>query len=162
MAGQNSAKSGAKSSRGDKKIIATNRRARYEYSVEDTYEAGMVLTGTEVKSLRQGHAVINDGFLVIKDDEAWLHQINIPQYSHGNRENHEPVRKRKLLLSAREIHKINQKLTRQGFTAFPLELYFSGAWVKVLIGLGKGKKLYDKRQTEKERSARRELRDKDY
>jgi SsrA-binding protein len=100
--------------------------------------------------------------LVIKDDEAWLHQVNIPQYSHGNRENHEPTRKRKLLLKAREIAKIHQKLTRQGFTAFPLEIYFQGPWVKVLLGLGKGKKLYDKRQTEKERSARRELRNNDY
>lgn len=148
--------------RKDKQLIASNRRARYEYSVEDTYEAGIALTGTEVKSLRQGHAVITDGFLVIKDDEAWLHQINIPQYSHGNRENHEPTRKRKLLLKAREIAKIHQKLTRQGFTAFPLEIYFQGPWVKVLLGLGKGKKLYDKRQTEKERSARRELRNNDY
>ena len=148
--------------RKEKQLIASNRRARHEYSVEDTYEAGVVLTGTEVKSLRQGHAVITDGFLVIKDDEAWLHQINIPQYSHGNRENHEPTRKRKLLLKAREIAKINQKLTRQGFTAFPLEIYFQGPWVKVLLGLGKGKKLYDKRQTEKERSARRELRNNDY
>lgn len=148
--------------RKDKQLIASNRRARYEYSVEDTYEAGIALTGTEVKSLRQGHAVITDGFLVIKDDEAWLHQINIPQYSHGNRENHEPTRKRKLLLKAREIDKIHQKLTRQGFTAFPLEIYFQGPWVKVLLGLGKGKKLYDKRQTEKERSARRELRNNDY
>ena len=148
--------------RKEKQLIASNRRARHEYSVEDTYEAGIALTGTEVKSLRQGHAVITDGFLVIKDDEAWLHQINIPQYSHGNRENHEPTRKRKLLLKAREIAKINQKLTRQGFTAFPLEIYFQGPWVKVLLGLGKGKKLYDKRQTEKERSARRELRNNDY
>jgi SsrA-binding protein len=145
--------------RGHKRLIASNRRARHEYTVDDTYEAGLVLTGTEVKSLRQGNAVITDGFLVIKDGEAWLHQIHIPVYSHGNRENHEPVRKRKLLMRLREIAKLEQKLSKQGYTAFPLELYFKGPWVKVSIGLGKGKKLYDKRQTEKERSARRELRE---
>lgn len=147
--------------KGQKRLIASNRRARHEYTVDDTYEAGLVLTGTEVKSLRQGNAVITDGFLVIRDGEAWLHQIHIPVYSHGNRENHEPLRKRKLLMKLREIAKLEQKLSRQGYTAFPLELYFSGAWVKVSIGLGKGKKLYDKRQAEKERSARRELRERD-
>ena len=141
------------------KMIATYRKARHEYEVEDTYEAGLVLQGTEVKSLRAGHAVLNEGYVVITDDEAWLHQIQIPVYSHGNRENHSPKRKRKLLLHHREIQKIKRKIQQQGYTGFPLELYFKGHRVKVSIGIGRGKKLYDKRQSAKEKSARRELRD---
>lgn len=143
----------------NKRTISTNRRARHEYEVEDSYEAGLVLQGTEVKSLRQGSAVINEGYVVITDGEAWLHQVMIPEYSHGNRENHSPSRKRKLLLNHREIHKIQKKIAQQGYTAFALELYFKGPRVKVLIGIGRGKKLYDKRQSEKEKSARRELRE---
>ena len=143
----------------NKRPISTNRRARHEYEVEDSYEAGLVLQGTEVKSLRQGSAVINEGYVVITNGEAWLHQVMIPEYSHGNRENHSPSRKRKLLLNHREIHKIQKKIAQQGYTAFALEMYFKGPRVKVLIGIGRGKKLYDKRQSEKEKSARRELRE---
>ena len=143
----------------NKRTVSTNRRARHEYEVEDSYEAGLVLQGTEVKSLRQGSAVINEGYVVITNGEAWLHQVMIPEYSHGNRENHSPSRKRKLLLNHREIHKIQKKIAQQGYTAFALELYFKGPRVKVLIGIGRGKKLYDKRQSEKEKSARRELRE---
>ena len=141
------------------KTIATNRKARHEYEVEDSYEAGLVLQGTEVKSLRQGSAVISEGYVVITEGEAWLHQVMIPEYSHGNRENHSPSRKRKLLLNHREIHKINKKTSQAGYSAFALELYFKGPRVKILIGVGRGKKLYDKRQSEKEKSARRELRE---
>ncbi|MAD61043.1 MAG: SsrA-binding protein [Myxococcales bacterium] len=143
----------------NKRTISTNRRARHEYEVEDSYEAGLVLQGTEVKSLRQGSAVINEGYIVITNGEAWLHQVMIPEYSHGNRENHSPSRKRKLLLNHREIHKVQKKIAQQGYSAFALELYFKGPRVKVLIGIGRGKKLYDKRQSEKEKSARRELRE---
>lgn len=143
----------------NKRTISTNRRARHEYEVEDSYEAGLVLQGTEVKSLRQGSAVINEGYVVITNAEAWLHQVMIPEYSHGNRENHSPSRKRKLLLNHREINKIQKKIAQQGYTAFALEMYFKGPRVKVLIGIGRGKKLYDKRQSEKEKSARRELRE---
>ena len=143
----------------NKRTISTNRRARHEYEVEDSYEAGLVLQGTEVKSLRQGSAVINEGYVVITNGEAWLHQVMIPEYSHGNRENHSPSRKRKLLLNHREIDKVQKKIAQQGYTAFALELYFKGPRVKVLIGIGRGKKLYDKRQSEKEKSARRELRE---
>lgn len=141
------------------KTIATNRRARHEYEVEDSYEAGLVLQGTEVKSLRQGNAIISEGYVVITNDEAWLHQVLIPEYSHGNRENHSPTRKRKLLLNHREIQKISKKISQSGYAAFTLEMYFKGPRVKVLIGIGRGKKLYDKRQSEKEKSARRELRE---
>ena len=148
-----------KSKRGEQKIIATYRRARYEYEIVDTYEAGISLMGTEVKSLRQGHAVLHEGYVVVKEDEAWLYQVHIPEYSHGNRENHSPHRPRKLLLHHREIQKIKRKISQQGFTAFPLSLYFKGHRVKVEVGVGRGKKLYDKRQSEKEKSARRELRE---
>jgi SsrA-binding protein len=142
----------------NQRAIATNRKARYEYEVEDSYEAGLVLQGTEVKSLRQGNAIIREGYVVITNGEAWLHQVYIPEYTHGNRENHNPTRKRKLLLNHREILKIQKKTSQQGYTAFTLELYFKGARVKILLGVGRGKKLYDKRQSEKEKSARRELR----
>ena len=142
----------------NQRAIATNRKARYEYEVEDSYEAGLVLQGTEVKSLRQGNAIIREGYVVITNGEAWLHQVYIPEYTHGNRENHNPTRKRKLLLNHREILKIQKKTSQQGNTAFTLELYFKGPRVKILLGVGRGKKLYDKRQSEKEKSARRELR----
>ena len=149
----------SKRSRSDHRVIATYRRAHHEYEIEDTYEAGISLQGTEVKSLRAGHAVINEGYLVITDDEAWLHQIQIPEYSHGNRENHSPKRKRKLLLHHREIQSIKRKIQQQGYSALPLSLYFKGHRVKVEIGIGRGKKLYDKRQSLKEKSSRRELRE---
>ena len=147
-----------KSGAGDK-VISTNRRATYDYEIEDRFEAGVVLTGTEVKSLRAGGAVIHDGFIEIKDDEAWLLRTHIPPYSHGNRENHEPNRKRKLLLKAREIAKIKRKTSQQGFTAFAVSLYFKGPWVKLEFGVGRGKKNWDRRQDEKEKTSRRELRD---
>jgi SsrA-binding protein len=141
------------------KIIAQHRKASFEYEIIDTYEAGMVLTGTEIKSLRRGNAVIRDGHISIREDEAWVHNLNIPEYSHGNRENHMPTRKRKLLLHHREIDRIRRKISQQGFSAFPIKLYFKGHRVKLEIGIGRGKKLYDKRQSEKEKSARRELRE---
>ena len=149
----------SKRSRSDHRVIATYRRAQHEYEIEDTYEAGISLQGTEVKSLRAGHAVINEGYLVITDDEARLHQGQIPEYSHGNRENHSPKRKRKLLLHHREIQSIKRKIQQQGYSALPLSLYFKGHRVKVEIGIGRGKKLYDKRQSLKEKSSRRELRE---
>jgi SsrA-binding protein len=148
-----------KKSGGSERVISSNRRATFDYTIEDTYEAGLVLTGTEVKSLRAGGAVIHDGFVEIKDNEAWLLRTHIPPYSHGNRENHDPNRKRKLLLSAREIEKIKRKTSQQGFTAFTVSLYFNGPWVKVKIGVGRGKKNWDRREDEKEKSSRRELRD---
>ena len=147
-----------RASKKQKKLISKNRRAYHEYEIIDRYEAGLVLQGTEVKSLRQGHAVLQEGYVAIKDDEAWLYQVHIPEYSHGNRENHIPHRRRKLLLSHREIQKIKRKITQQGFTAFILELYFKGPYIKAEIAVGRGKKMHDKRNSEKEKSARRELR----
>ena len=145
-----------------KKLIASNRRAHYEYEISDTFEAGLALTGTEVKSLRQGHAVITDGYVQIKNDEAWIYQIHINEYSHGHRDNHEPKRPRKLLLSHREIQRIKKKVAQNGFSAIPISLYFQGPWAKLEIGIGRGKKLYDKRQSEKEKTQKREMRRLDY
>ena len=142
----------------EKRMIMQNRRARHEYTISDTYEAGIVLVGTEVKSLRAGHGNLTEAFVTIDHGEAWLRQAYIPEYTFGNRFNHEPKRPRKLLLHAQEIHKLHGKIKEKGFSAVPLSMYFRGAKVKVEFGLGKGKKLHDKRQSEKEKSAKREMR----
>jgi SsrA-binding protein len=143
-------------------VIATNRRARYDYEIESTFEAGLALVGTEVKSLRDGRVTLGEGFIIIKNGEAWLMGVHIPEYSHGNRNNHEPRRPRKLLLRALEIERIQRKLEEQGNTGVPMVLYFKNGWVKLEFGLGKGKKHYDKRQAERKKIDRRESRDQDY
>jgi len=142
-----------------KKTIATNRRARYDYEIAETFEAGLVLLGTEVKSLREGHVTLGEGYVRVGGDEAWLVGVTIPEYSHGNLGNHELRRTRKLLLHRHEIDKVSTRIREQGFTAVPIELYFLNGRVKLLFGLGKGRKHYDKRQVSRERTARRELRD---
>jgi SsrA-binding protein len=138
---------------GDKvKTVAENRRARFEYYIEDVVEAGIMLTGTEVKSLRVGQASIAESFAEVKDGQMWLINATIQQFSHGNIFNHEPKRPRKLLLHAREIEKMNAAVTRQGMTLVPLNIYFNGQGrAKLELALGKGKKLHDKRDTAKER-----------
>ena len=136
--------------------IARNRRARYDYHIEDTYEAGLVLTGTEVKSLRMGKASLTDSFGIIFQGEAWLENANIPEYVQGTWTNHAAKRRRKLLLHRYEILKISHKLKETGRTLIPLELYFSGSLVKVEIAVARGKKEYDKRQAIKERQDKRE------
>jgi SsrA-binding protein len=141
------------------KIIASNKKASFDYEISTTYEAGIELTGTEVKSLRQGKASLIGGFVEIRDGEAWLLQVQINPYEFGNRQNHEPYRQRKLLLARHEIDKIEKGIERSGFTVVPTKLYFQGAWAKVEIAIAKGKKNYDKRQSEKEKSERRELRE---
>ena len=143
----------------EKRLIMQNRRARHEYTISDTFEAGVVLVGTEVKSLRAGHGNLTDAFVTVDNGEAWLRQAFIPEYTFGNRFNHEPKRPRKLLLHAQEIHKLHAKIKEKGFSAVPLSMYFRGARVKLEFGLGKGKKLYDKRQSEKAKAARREMRE---
>ena len=143
---------------GEKKVIARNKRARHDYTIGDTFEAGIVLQGTEVKSLRDGKATIAEAYVQIKDFEAYLYGCHIPEYTYGNRNNHEPRRMRKLLLNRREINKIRIQLEQKGFTAVPMELYFKNGYAKLTFGLGKGKKLYDKRQSEKAKTDRRELR----
>jgi SsrA-binding protein len=140
-----------------KKIIANNRRARHDYTIEDTVEAGLVLTGTEVKSLRAGRATLADGFGQISDGEAWLHGVHIPQYTQGTWTNHDPRRTRKLLLHRREIDKLASSISERGLTLIPLSLYFSDGKVKIELGLARGKRTYDKRQDLAKRDAAREV-----
>jgi SsrA-binding protein len=140
-----------------KKIIASNRRARHEYAIEDVVEAGLVLTGTEVKSLRAGRASLTDGFGQITDGEAWLHGVHIPQYTLGTWTNHEPRRTRKLLMHRKEIDKLARSISERGLTLVPLSLYFSGGKVKIELGLARGKRAYDKRQDLAKRDAAREV-----
>jgi SsrA-binding protein len=137
-------------------VVATNRRARHDYLIEDTYEAGLVLTGTEVKSLRQGRASLVDGYAFVDGGEAWLDAVHIPEYTEGTWNNHAPRRKRKLLLHKQQIIKISQKTSQGGYTLVPLQIYFSEGRAKVEIAVAKGKREYDKRQALRERQDRRE------
>ncbi|MER6938432.1 SsrA-binding protein SmpB [Nocardioides sp. NPDC127514] len=139
-----------------RKMIAQNKKARHDYHIEDTYEAGMVLQGTEVKSLREGRASLVDGFVDIDRGEAWIHGIHIPEYLNGTWTNHSARRKRKLLLHRAEIDKIERKVSEKGLTVVPLALYFLNGRAKVEIGVAKGKKSWDKRNTIAERTAKRE------
>ena len=140
-----------------RKVVAENRRARYDYFVEDRLEAGIQLTGTEVKSLRQGEGSIAESYATADGEELWLINSHIPEYSHGNRMNHEPRRRRKLLLKGREIARLHGAITRQGLTLVPLSIYFnSRGRAKVEIALARGKKVHDKRETIKERDWKRE------
>ena len=138
------------------KTIARNKKARHEYFIEDTWEAGIVLTGTEVKSLREGRASIVDGFAQIRDGELWMYNVHIPEYNQGTWNNHAPRRLRKLLLHKAEIQKLIGKTKESGLTVIPLELYFKDGKAKVELGLARGKKDYDKRQTLLERTMKRE------
>jgi SsrA-binding protein len=139
-----------------RKVIAQNRKARHDYHVEDTYEAGLVLTGTEVKSLRAGHASLVDGFATISDGEAWLQGVYIPEYTEGTWTNHEPRRNRKLLMHKHEIQRLIGKTKESGLTLVPLTLYFKDGKAKVELALARGKKSYDKRQALAEKQANRE------
>jgi SsrA-binding protein len=138
------------------KLIAQNKKARHDYHILDTYEAGLVLTGTEVKSLRLGRASLVDGFGQLDGGEAWLHNVHIPEYTQGTWTNHSARRKRKLLLHREEIEKLVKKSQETGHTIVPLQLYFKDGRAKVEIALAKGKKEYDKRQTLREKQDRRE------
>jgi SsrA-binding protein len=140
-----------------KKIVAENRRARFEYFIEDHFEAGIALTGTEVKSLRFGEGSIAEAYAEVKDGQVSLINANIPEFSHGNRFNHEPKRPRKLLLHEREIAKMHTGVSREGMTLIPMAVYFnSRGRAKVELALAKGKKLHDKRETTKERDWKRD------
>jgi SsrA-binding protein len=139
------------------KVVAENRRARYDYFIEDRFEAGIVLAGTEVKALRQGEGSIAESYAALEGEEVWLINSHIPEYSHGNRMNHEPRRKRKLLLAKREIAKLHGAVNRQGQTLVPLSIYFNARGkAKVELALARGKKAHDKRETIKERDWKRE------
>ena len=138
------------------KIVAQNKKARHDYHIEDTYEAGMVLMGTEVKSLRAGRASLVDGFAEVDNHEMWLHSVHIPEYTNGTWTNHSARRKRKLLLNREEIDKIERRVNEKGLTVVPLSLYFKDGRAKVEIALAKGKKSWDKRHAIAERTAERE------
>ena len=141
----------------EEKTIATNRKARHEYEILETYEAGLVLRGTEVKSLREGQVTFKDSYASISNQEAWLVGCHIPPYHHGTDANHDPDRSRKLLLHRREIERLLGKVAERGLTLVPLRLYFKEGRAKLEIGLGRGRKLHDKRNALRERDARREM-----
>jgi SsrA-binding protein len=141
----------------ERKMIARNRRARHDYHIEDVVEAGIVLTGTEVKSLRAGRASLTDGFAQLTDGELWLMGVHIPEYTLGTWTNHEPRRPRKLLLHRREIDRLASQVAERGLTLVPLALYFSDGRVKVELALARGKRAYDKRQDLAKRDAAREV-----
>ena len=138
------------------KVVATNRRARHDYAIEKTYEAGLVLTGTEVKSLRMGRANLSDGYAYIDGGEAWLDAVHIPEFNQGSWNNHPPRRKRKMLLHKAQILKISNKVKEGGYTLVPLSIYFLDGNAKVELAVAKGKREYDKRQTLRERQDKRE------
>jgi SsrA-binding protein len=140
------------------KQVATNRKAYHDYFLEDTYEAGIALTGTEIKSVRAARVNLRDGFVQLRNGEAWLVNVHISPYDFGNRENHEPRRERKLLLHRQEIRKLQSKVSERGWTIVPLRLYLKDGRAKVEIALVRGKRLYDKKDAIAERDADRELR----
>ena len=140
-----------------RKVVASNRKARHDYAILDTYEAGIALTGTEVKSLRAGRASLVDAFAQEKDGEIFLYGMHIPEYAQGTWTNHEPRRTRKLLLHRLEVVRLIGKLRESGLTLVPLSLYFADGWAKVELGLARGKRSYDKRQDLAQRDANREI-----
>jgi len=139
------------------KVICQNRKAYHDYHIEETVEAGIALLGTEVKSLREGKANLKDSYVLIKEAEAFLLNCHISPYSHGNILNHDPLRTRKLLMHREEIEKLSSKAATKGYTLIPLKIYFKDSLAKVEIGVAKGKRLFEKRETIKERDARSEI-----
>lgn len=139
------------------KVLLRNKRARHEYSIEETLEAGIALLGSEVKSLRAGRAEIGDAYASITNREAYLQQLQISEYTFANQFGHAPKRERKLLMHRKEIDRLDEKVSRSGYTLLPLEIYLKEGRIKVLLGLGKGKKQYDKREDEKEREAKLDM-----
>src|SRR2546425_13356573 len=140
------------------KVLAANRAAFHEYHTLDKYEAGIALTGTEVKSVLAGRVQLKEGYVAIRDGEAWLFNAHISPYSHGNRENHEPLRTRKLLLHRREIERLDQATVKQGMTLVATRIYLKDRHIKIEIAIARGKKMYDKRETELRRTVERETR----
>ena len=138
-------------------VVATNRKAFHEYHILETFEAGVQLRGSEVKSIREGKASLKQAYILIRKGEAWLKGSHIASYSHTGSEGHDPVRDRKLLLHKKEIQRIGSKLAEKGLTAVPTKLYFKGGFIKLEFGLAKGKKLYDKRETKKKRDVERDI-----
>jgi SsrA-binding protein len=139
------------------KVIATNRKARHQYQFDDTYEAGLVLMGSEIKSIRAGQVSLQEGFVLFENGEAWLVNVHIAPYDPASRQNHEPRRRRKLLLHRREIDRLQGRTQEKGYTVVPTRLYLKDGRAKVEIALARGKKLYDKRQTIAERDSKRQV-----
>jgi len=148
----------AQRTEGDVKSVASNRKALHDYFIEDTFEAGIALTGTEIKSVRAARVNLRDGFVLIKNGEAWLLNVHISPYDFGNRENHEPRRERRLLLHRQEIRKLRGKVAERGWTIVPLRMYLKDGLAKVEIALVRGKRLYDKKDAVAERDMDRDLR----
>ncbi len=140
-----------------RKIVSKNRKAYHDYLILDTYEAGIALTGSEIKSVRANQVSLRDGYALIRDGEVWLENVHIAPYNQANRENHEPRRSRKLLLHRREINRLTGKLREKGLTLIPLSMYLKNSRAKVELGLAKGKRQYDKRVALKEKEARRQI-----
>ena len=139
------------------KTVASNRKARHDYIIEDSFEAGMALTGSEIKSIRAGQVNLRDSYATIRENELWLMSAHISPYKQANRENHEPRRDRKLLMHRREINRLTGKLQEKGLTLVPLRIYLKNGRAKVELGLARGKKLYDKRQSLRERTDQRQI-----
>ena len=142
----------------EEKVLASNRAAFHEYHISDKYEAGIALTGTEVKSVMAGRIQLKESYVAVRDDEAWLFNAHISPYSHGNRENHDPLRTRKLLLHRREIDRLDESAVKQGMTLVATRVYLKSGKIKIEVGVARGKKLYDKRETELRRTVERETR----
>jgi SsrA-binding protein len=138
-------------------VVCQNKKAYHDFHIEDTIEAGIMLKGTEVKSLRDGRADLRDSYVLIKEDEALLLNCHISHYRHGNLANHEPTRTRKLLLHRKEITKLSIKAVQKGYSLIPLKIYFKGPYAKILIGLARGKRFFEKRETIKKKEAQREI-----
>ncbi len=141
----------------DDKVLAQNKKAGHDYFIEETIEAGIVLQGTEIKSIRNGKVQLKDSFVRIRNNEAWISNMHISPYEQGNRFNHDPLRSRKLLLHKKQINTLIGETKREGYTIVPLKMYIKNGYAKVLIGLGKGKKDYDKRDVLKQKEAKREM-----
>src|SRR5712664_2192936 len=142
----------------EEKLLASNRAAFHEYHISDKYEAGIALTGTEVKSVMGGRIQLKDSYVSVRDGEVWLFNAHISPYSHGNRENHDPIRTRKLLLHKREIAKLDDAAAKQGMTLVPTQVYLKNGRIKIEVGVARGKKLYDKREADMKRTVERETR----
>ncbi len=142
----------------EEKALAANRSAFHEYHISDRYEAGIALTGTEVKSVMGGRVQLKDAYVAVREGEAWLFNAHISPYAFGNRENHEPLRVRKLLLHRREINRLDESSVKQGMTLVPIRVYLKNGRIKIEVGVARGKKLYDKRETEMRRTIERETR----
>ncbi|PAQ13684.1 SsrA-binding protein [Bacillaceae bacterium SAOS 7] len=143
--------------KGEGKVLAQNKKARHDYFIEETYEAGIVLQGTEIKSIRNGRVNLKDAFARIQQGEVFIHNMHISPYEQGNRYNHEPLRTRKLLLHRKQIDKLIGETKEAGYSIVPLKMYLKDGYAKVLIGLGKGKKKYDKREDLKKKEAKRDI-----